>query len=338
MGKRGLKPKIEKLSEAALWRTRLCDLDLSLEHSPLAPLIRRVVRELRRKDILFTPYFWISDEWFCPDGYSGVAVPFFLLHPRLKRLERSQMGFVDGKSEVEILKILRHEVGHALENAFGLKRHPLRRSVFGSSQTPYPVSYRPQPYSRFYVRHLGWGYGQSHPDEDFAETFAVWLDPASDWRRKYKGRPALEKLKAVDRLMKEIKGVATYRGQRGRYEDLSTKRLSLAEYYRKKRLHFRLPTRQKLVGEVVQLPKRPKASVSLSQYLKQNENVLIHEVSEALGQPRHLIRRVLSDFIRQGRNQKISQQDRRALKSRSLNWVTEGSLIYLEKGLDRVVL
>jgi hypothetical protein len=45
----------------------------------------------------------------------------------------------------------------------------------------------------------GW-YAQKHPDEDFAETFAVWLTPGSAWRRRYKGWPAMRKLRYVDRM------------------------------------------------------------------------------------------------------------------------------------------
>ena len=45
--------------------------------------------------------------------------------------------------------------------------------------------------------HLEQWYAQSHPDEDFAETFAVWLAPDSHWRERYAGWPVLRKLEYV---------------------------------------------------------------------------------------------------------------------------------------------
>jgi hypothetical protein len=58
---------------------RICDLDLRLEGTFVGDCIREVREELARREIRFTPYFWVSDEWFTPDGYTGTAVPFCLL-------------------------------------------------------------------------------------------------------------------------------------------------------------------------------------------------------------------------------------------------------------------
>jgi hypothetical protein len=50
----------------------------------------------------------------------------------------------------------------------------------------------------------GW-YAQKHPDEDWAETFAVWLTPGRDWRHEYAQRPAaLAKLEYCDRTMQRL--------------------------------------------------------------------------------------------------------------------------------------
>jgi hypothetical protein len=133
--------------------------------------------------LVFRPHFWLSDEWFCPDGEPGIAMPFYLAHPRLARLEMAQMREVEGGTREWCLRILRHETGHAIENAYRLRRRPRRRELFGRTSQPYPDSYSPRPYSKSFVRHLDAWYAQSHPDEDFAETFAVWLTPDSDWRR-----------------------------------------------------------------------------------------------------------------------------------------------------------
>jgi hypothetical protein len=54
------------------------------------------------------------------------------------------------------------------------------------------------------VRHLPAWYAQKHPDEDFAETFAVWLNPHSNWREVYADWNCLNKLLYVDELVKRI--------------------------------------------------------------------------------------------------------------------------------------
>ena len=112
----------------------------------------------------------------------GVAIPFYLAHPRLEQLERAQMLEVEGGTPDWCMKILRHEAGHAIDNAYKLRQRRRRQQVFGPSYMQYPKYYTPKPYSKSFVLHLDSWYAQSHPDEDFAETFAVWLNPDSDWR------------------------------------------------------------------------------------------------------------------------------------------------------------
>ena len=131
----------------------------------------------------------------------GIAIPFYLAHPRLARLEREQMLEVEGGTPSWCMRILRHEVGHAIDNAYMLRRRRRRQALFGSSSIEYPEFYTPKPYSRSFVLHIDNWYAQSHPDEDFAETFAVWLNPRSDWRRRYQDWPALKKLEYMDELM-----------------------------------------------------------------------------------------------------------------------------------------
>jgi hypothetical protein len=217
---------------------RLCDLDLSLERTPIRPAIRKVYEDLERRGISFRPHFWLSEEWFSPDGVPGVAFPFFLAHPRLTRLERKQMLEVEGGTQESCLRILRHELGHALDHAYLLHRRRKWQKLFGKSSQPYPEFYRPRPYSRNYVVHLDFWYAQSHPDEDFAETFAVWLRPRSLWRRQYEGWPALAKLEYVDELMSEIAGTRPLVSSRARLEPLSEIRKTLRQYYQEKRAHY----------------------------------------------------------------------------------------------------
>lgn len=187
---------------------RICDLakceDLSLERSWLDPLIAKLYRELKAKGIEFKPQVWVSDDWFSPDGSAGFALPFFLLHPELMELERKAKGEVEGETSSWAMKLLRHETGHALDNAFGLRRNKTRQNLFGLSSQDYPEDYEVKPYSKKYVRHLSGHYAQAHPDEDWAETFALWLTPKSNWKNKYKNWPALEKLIFVNKVMKNL--------------------------------------------------------------------------------------------------------------------------------------
>src|SRR3954463_10591805 len=205
---RGLPP--EEWAEGPddrLLHFRVCQLGVSIETSVLAERISELQKELDARGLAtFRPQFWLSDEWFSPDGVPGVAVPFYLAHPRLERLERTYMLDVEGGTPEWCMRILRHEAGHAIDNAYKLRRRHRRQQVFGPSYKAYPQFYDPKPYSKSFVLHLDSWYAQSHPDEDFAETFAVWMNPESDWRPRYEGWPALKKLEYMDALMKEIAG------------------------------------------------------------------------------------------------------------------------------------
>ena len=169
--------------------------------------MEKLYRELNARSIAFKPHVWLGEEWFTPDGVAGFAIPFYLAHPRLMKLERAQMLEVEGASEGECMRILRHEAAHALGNAFRLHSRRSWKDIFGSYRVDYPEWYQPQPGSRDYVLNLDAWYGQAHPAEDFAETFAVWLKPGNNWRRQYEGWGALRKLEYVDSLMKDRFGL-----------------------------------------------------------------------------------------------------------------------------------
>ncbi len=222
------------LEDEALLDLRFRDLGLVLEKSPLAPALRRLDQELDRRGFVFRPHFWLSEEWFCPDGVPGVAIPFYLAHPRLARLERRMMHEVEGGNARWMARILRHETGHALDNAYRLRRRKRWRLAFGPATRPYPRSYTPRITSRNYVMHLGHWYAQSHPTEDFAETFAVWLAPNSTWRSDYRAWHALRKLRYVDELMQEIRGEAPPVRSRAVIEPLASNRRTLRQHYRDK--------------------------------------------------------------------------------------------------------
>ena len=174
-----LKPSVwESWDDERLLDLRLCDLDLHDRGTGAArSASTRSTRSSRRAASRFRPHFWLSDEWFCPDGVPGIAIPFYLAHPRLARLEQHQMLEVEGGTHEWCAKILRHEAGHAIENAYRAAPAPRRQRLFGRSSQRYPEHYTARPYSKSFVVHLDAWYAQSHPDEDFAETFAVWLTP-----------------------------------------------------------------------------------------------------------------------------------------------------------------
>ncbi len=227
--------QLSRMSDKALLELRFCDLKLSIEKSELHPRIQQLYAELERKGLRFRPFFWISREWFAADGIPGIAVPFYLLHPRLRKLEQDLIFEVEGGTKNECMRILRHETGHAIDSAYRLHFKKSWREMFGLYSSPYPDTYRPKPQSRNYVLHLADWYAQAHPAEDFAETFAIWLTPASRWKSRYKGWPALEKLRYVDRLMKEIATKAAPVRTREKIEPLSEIRQTLGEYYRHRR-------------------------------------------------------------------------------------------------------
>jgi hypothetical protein len=229
-----------KWPDEQLLGMRMCDLGVRIEGSPLEPHLAQLHDELAARGITFRPHVWLSDEWFTPDDVPGIAIPFYLAHPRLARLEQSQMLEVEGGTPSWCMRILRHETGHAIDNAYRLRRRRRRQLLFGPSTLPYPEFYTPKPYSRSFVLHIDNWYAQSHPDEDFAETFAVWLDPSSDWRRRYQDWPALKKLEYVEALMRAIAPTPPVVDSRKTVDPLHRIRRTLREHYRRKAEHYAL--------------------------------------------------------------------------------------------------
>jgi hypothetical protein len=233
-------PDWASLGDDDLLKVRMCDLGLSIGGTELEQRIAQLGAELAARGLRFRPRFWLSDEWFTPDGVPGIAIPFYLAHPRLEKLELAQMLEVEGADPDECLRILRHEAGHAIDNAYQLRRRPTRRRLFGLPATPYPEYYTPKPYSKSFVQHLDHWYAQSHPDEDFAETFAVWLEPQSMWATRYVGWPAQRKLEYMDGLMRELATRAPRIKSKREVDPVARLRKTLGEHYRKKREHYGL--------------------------------------------------------------------------------------------------
>ena len=227
-----------RIKDEDLLQLRICDLPIKIEGTPLKRRIRQLHNELDTWRIRFKPHVWLSDEFFTPDQVPGFAVPFYLAHPRLTKLERKQMLQVEGGTEEDFMRIVRHEAGHALDNAYLLHTDRRFGKIFGSLRKPYPESYRPNPNTHNYVLHLGSWYAQSHPLEDYAETFAVWLRPHSRWRTRYKGWPALKKLQFVDELIKNISGKPSKNWSREQVEPFHQIKMTLGEYYQRKKAQY----------------------------------------------------------------------------------------------------
>lgn len=222
----------------ALLKLRFSSLRLRLRDSLVWPDVERLRDELERRSIRFRPHVWLSTEWFSPDGIPGFAIPFYLAHPRLRQLERNVMGEVEGGSRKWRMRILRHETGHAIDNAYALRRRADWRNVFGRASAPYPDDYAPRPSSRRHVLHLGHWYAQSHPTEDFAETFSVWMQPKARWRRDYADWPAIRKLEFVDQLIEEIATQAPKHRDRSVIDPLARIDQTLGDHYRLRKQRY----------------------------------------------------------------------------------------------------
>lgn len=227
-------PAWAELSDEELMQVRLKDLRVTVAGTWLQDCMDQLHEELQNRNIPARAHAWLADEWFSPHDTPGIAIPFYLAHPRLARLERKMMLEVEGGTTRECMRILRHEMGHVMQRLYGLHRRKKWRDLFGPSSVPYPEHYRPNPMSRRYVQHLRRWYAQCHPDEDFAETFAVWLAPRSNWRKRYADWPALQKLLYVEELMEELSLEKPPAKKRIEIDPLSTFDITLEQHYRDK--------------------------------------------------------------------------------------------------------
>lgn len=220
---------------------RICDLGVRIEGSELEPQVAGLHAELAARGVLLQPPCYLADEWFTPVGQPVIAIPFYLAHPRLKALEMRQMLEVEGGTPEWCQQLLRHECGHAFDFAYQFSARKKWRQLFGEPDAETtPDIYRPRPYSKNFVRHLANWYAQAHPDEDFAETFAVCLGtPEREWRARYRGWKALEKLTYVDELIKEAATLPPPKPSGKRHiSDATRLRKTLGRYYAERRKQF----------------------------------------------------------------------------------------------------
>ncbi len=333
---------LHRLTDEQLLSLRLCDLPLRIDHSPLADRIDRLYEELETRGIGFKPHVWLSSEFFSPDQVPGVAIPFYLAHPRLSELERRQMLEVEGGSDIECMRVLRHEAGHAIDTAYQLHRRRRWAQLFGSFRTPYPVTYKPRPRSRNYVLHLRAWYAQSHPAEDFAETFAVWLTPNSRWRQRYRGWPALQKLELVDELISEIKGQPAKNKTRRKVEPLSSFKLTLRQHYEHKREQYSVEwpdvydkDLRRIFSDDGLFKKRPTAA----SFLRDFRPELRELVAEGTGVHQYTINHVLQHMIERCKELRLRLTlPETEAKQKSMVMLTVQIMNVIHSGYHRVAL
>jgi hypothetical protein len=315
-----------RLTDEELLRLRFRDLKLRIERSPLAAQLRCLYADLERRGLRFRPHVWLSEEWFSPDGVPGFAVPFYLAHPRLERLERRIMREAEGGDARLAVRILRHEAGHALDNAYRLRRRKAWREVFGHASLPYPARYRARAGSRRYVHHLGEWYAQAHPTEDFAETFAVWLTPKSGWRKSYAGWPALHKLKAVEELIASVRHRRPPVRNRTRIEPLDRNDTTLGQHYRRKLAHNRM-IRRGLADELLQraFSREParRATPRAAALLRAQARRLTNSVARALRIEPYSVGQVLRMLLERSEHLGLYQRGNRRDALRYSRWMLE---------------
>jgi hypothetical protein len=333
---------LENADDRTLLATRLRDLPVRIEGTLIERRVRRLYRELEARDIAARPHVYLAEEFFSPDGMLGFAVPFYLAHPRLMQLERSQMLEVEGASESECRRIFRHEAGHALDEAYRLHERTRYAELFGDPTQPYPTSYAPRVESREHVINLSSWYAQAHPVEDFAETFAVWLNPYIDWRADYAHWPALRKLEYVDELMREIAGKPPLISDQTEIEPLRSIRRTLGTHYAEKREYFawNWPANydqdlRRIFSEAYDTPEAPPAT----RYLRRVRTQLRALIADGTGVHAYAIDQLLRQMIARAQKLDLRVTDpHHDTIERLLVMLTMQTAGVLHKGVPKVAL
>lgn len=296
----------ERLSDEALLDLRIGDLKLQISGSELEERVATLHRDLAAKNIPFQPDCYLTDEWFVLEGKTSIGIPFYLAHPRLKALEQKMMLECEGGTREECLKLLRHEAGHAFFYAYRLQQSRRVKKLFGPSPENPPESYRPKPYSKSFVRHLDNWYAQAEPDEDFAETFAVWLTPDSNWREYYRGWPALQKLKCVEVLMQRLAGKPPLKIKKDRSFASAHSRLKLRGYYaRKQKLYAQdYPDfYDRDLNLIFSIDGSP--GESAGEFMRKNRRIIVEKVAQWTGEKKFIVNNLFKKLLDRSRQLKM---------------------------------
>ena len=280
----------------SLLDTCISDLGLKIEGSAVEKFVQQLYRELEQKKIVqFRPPCYLTDEWGCPSGEPTIGIPFYLARPDLAQIEREHNDLEDSR---EIMKYLRHEAGHAFNYAYKLHRTAEWKQLFGPYRRPYRENYRPVLFSKEYVRYLPGWYAQKHPDEDFAETFAVWMTPRSNWRKKYRGWGALAKLKYMDRISREL-GNADPLRKRGTPDiTVSDMKVTVGEFYRHSTEQIPLLelNLDHDLAALFNVQKKKRSAEPAQAFLAQHRKTLVDQVSSWTAMQRPLVRKLMESI------------------------------------------
>lgn len=325
------------LSDDELLEKKISQLGLKIEGTELEPLVRQLYSELSQKGLAFHPSCHVGDEWFVPVGIPAIFVPFFLTHERLRALERKMMLEVEGENPEWFMKLIRHEAAHAYAYAYQLYKKKKWQRTFGLTSTEEtPQFYRPRPYSRSYVVHLDDWYAQSHPDEDFSETFAVWLTPGENWRERYKGWKALQKLEYIDELMRSIAGKPPPHQPVYRVQEYNFLNIKLKTHYARKRKLFEDSYPDFYDNDLRQLfaaAPETNGAVKASVYLRAHRRQLMNSVCAWTNEKKYRVNKLLNRLIeRCGQLNLHTRTDDRQLDLQVSSYVTTLVMNYLFTG------
>lgn len=336
---KGRENSLDQINEEELLKTRLCDLPLVIKGTWLEECVHQLYTELDAADLLFHPVCYLADEWLTPEGETCIGIPFYLAHPVLINLEKKYMFEAEGEGRAWCMKLLRHELGHAICYAYRLNRRETWRKTFGSSLEEYGKAVKYRPYSKNYVHHLDGYYAQYHPDEDFVETFAVWITPGVNWREQYKGWPALKKLMYVDGLMREIKGKKPLVKSSQKFWRLSTLRYTLEQYYRRKRseweedfpeFHDEYLQKNFATPQEWLIPFK-----SVAELLHNHRQEVLDTVARTTGARKYVISGILKGMTTRSRNLKLMYSKEHTALLQLVSYVTALTMNYQHTGRFR---
>jgi hypothetical protein len=296
------------------------ELGLKLEGSPLERFVQQLYKELDAKGLKkFRPTCYLTDEWGCPNMEPVIGIPFYLADPKLQRLESEMNDIEDAR---QIMMYMRHEAGHAFNYAYALYKTQEWRDCFGPFRRAYRENYKPVPFSRQFVRHMEGWYAQKHPDEDFAETFAVWLTPRSNWRKRYKGWGAMKKLHYMDRAGRRFGDADPVVAHGDTDITVDEMKVTVREFYQQaldQQLSLgELPLDSDL-RDIFTVSKRRRKNVRAAvDMLRENRKVLIDKVNYWTGVQRPLVKKLVEAI-----ETKVSDLGLRADTKQEKEYLTE---------------